>query len=58
MNPSLTTALRLVADAGEKFFVAGVGGIHVAVEHQVLAAARSLSNGRPRWRALLRPPAR
>src|SRR6266852_1579120 len=29
--------MRLVTDSGEKFFAAGVGRVHVAVEHQVLA---------------------
>ena len=34
--------MRLVAEAGQKFLAAGVGRIHVAVEHQVLAAAGAL----------------
>src|SRR4029077_13073766 len=34
-------SVRFVAEAGEKFFAASIGGIHVAVEHQVLAAARA-----------------
>ena len=50
--------VRLVADAGEKFFAASVGGIHVAVEHQVLAAARAFPAADYVGAALLRLPAR
>src|SRR5438552_18291163 len=33
--------VRLVADAGEKRFVPAVGRVHVAVEHEALAIART-----------------
>ena len=33
--------LRLVTEAGKKFLAARIGRVHVAVEHQVLAAARA-----------------
>src|SRR5437879_8147925 len=35
----LNHRMRFVSDTGQKFLVAGIGSIHVAVEHQVLAAS-------------------
>ena len=35
----LYNRMRLVSHPGQKFFAAGVGSVHVAVEHQVLAAS-------------------
>ena len=40
MKPSLY-GVRFVAETGEKFFATSVGCVHVAVEHQLLAAARA-----------------
>ena len=42
--PFFTTALRLVADAGEERLAPGVGGVHVAVEHQVAPGAAAFKS--------------
>ena len=38
----LHDGVRLVADAGQEVFVAGIRSVHVAVEHQALAVAAAL----------------
>ena len=40
-EPAFNHGLWFVADARKKFFAASVRCIHVAIEHQVLAAARA-----------------